>query len=209
MRFSDAKRDQYRLLARENGYRSRSAYKLIQLNLKYKVLRKGDVVVDIGCSPGGWLQVLAEQIGNKGKIIGVDLQPTEPLKNVILLQGSVEDSKLPSDLLEATHRYCDVFLSDLSPSVSGIWHYDHVRQISLSLSALRLALTILRNGGNAIFKVFEGEMAKEFKEKVSGNFAKMWISKPRASRQESSEFYIVCKNYIRRELDQSVPLSRS
>jgi len=209
MRFSDAKRDQYRLLARENGYRSRSAYKLIQLNLKYKVLRKGDVVVDIGCSPGGWLQVLAEQIGNKGKIIGVDLQPTEPLKNVILLQGSVEDSKLPSDLLEATHRYCDVFLSDLSPRVSGIWHYDHVRQISLSLSALRLALTILRNGGNAIFKVFEGEMAKEFKEKVSGNFAKMWISKPRASRQESSEFYIVCKNYIRRELDQSVPLSRS
>ena len=209
MRFSDAKRDQYRLLARENGYRSRSAYKLIQLNLKYKVLRKGDVVVDIGCSPGGWLQVLAEQIGNKGKIIGVDLQSTEPLKNVILLQGSVEDSKLPSDLLEATHRYCDVFLSDLSPSVSGIWHYDHVRQISLSLSALRLALTILRNGGNAIFKVFEGEMAKEFKEKVSGNFAKMWISKPRASRQESSEFYIVCKNYIRRELDQSVPLSRS
>ena len=209
MRFSDAKRDQYRLLARENGYRSRSAYKLIQLNLKYKVLRKGDVVVDIGCSPGGWLQVLAEQIGNKGKIIGVDLQSTEPLKNVILLQGSVEDSKLPSDLLEATHRYCDVFLSDLSPSVSGIWHYDHVRQISLSLSALRLALTILRNGGNAIFKVFEGEMAKEFKEKVSGNFAKMWISKPRASRQESSEFYIVCKNYIRRELNQSVPLSRS
>jgi len=209
MRFSDAKRDQYRILARENGYRSRSAYKLIQLNLKYKVLRKGDVVVDIGCSPGGWLQVLAEQIGNKGKIIGVDLQPTEPLKNVILLQGSVEDSKLPSDLLEATHRYCDVFLSDLSPSVSGIWHYDHVRQISLSLSALRLALTILRNGGNAIFKVFEGEMAKEFKEKVSGNFAKMWISKPRASRQESSEFYIVCKNYIRRELNQSVPLSRS
>lgn len=209
MRFSDAKRDQYRLLARENGYRSRSAYKLIQLNLKYKVLRKGDVVVDIGCSPGGWLQVLAEQIGNKGKIIGVDLQSTEPLKNVIVLQGSVEDSKLPSDLLEVTHQYCDVFLSDLSPSVSGIWHYDHVRQISLSLSALRLALTILRNGGNAIFKVFEGEMAKEFKEKVSGNFAKMWISKPRASRQESSEFYIVCKNYIRRELNQSVPLSPS
>ena len=204
MRFSDAKRDQYRLLARENGYRSRSAYKLIQLNLKYKVLRKGDVVVDIGCFPGGWLQVLAEQIGNKGKIIGVDLQSPEPLKNVILLQGSVEDSKLPSELLEATHQYCDVFLSDLSPSVSGIWHYDHVRQISLSLSALRLALTILRNGGNAIFKVFEGEMAKEFKEKVSGNFAKMWISKPRASRQESSEFYIVCKNYIRRELNQSV-----
>ena len=209
MRFSDAKRDQYRILARENGYRSRSAYKLIQLNLKYKLIRKGDVVVDIGCSPGGWLQVLSEQLGSTGKIIGVDLHSTEPLKNVTVLQGSVEDTSLAGDLLEATNQYYDVFLSDLSPRVSGIWDYDHVRQISLSLSALRLALTILRNGGNAIFKVFEGEMAKEFKEKVSGNFAKMWISKPRASRQESSEFYIVCKNYIRRELDQSVPLSRS
>lgn len=208
MRFSDAKRDQYRILARENGYRSRSAYKLIQLNLKYKLIRKGDVVVDIGCSPGGWLQVLSEQLGSTGKIIGVDLHSTEPLKNVIVLQGSVEDTSLAGDLLEATNQYYDVFLSDLSPRVSGIWDYDHVRQISLSLNALQLALKILRSGGSAIFKVFEGEMAKEFKEKVSDNFANIMISKPKASRQESSEFYIVCKNYIRQEMMQSVPASR-
>lgn len=207
MRFSDAKRDHYRILARENGYRSRSAYKLIQLNLKYKLFRKGDVVVDIGCAPGGWLQVLAEQIGSNGKIIGVDLHSIEPLKNVILLQGSVEDAKLAGNLLDTTHSYFDVLLSDLSPRVSGIWQYDHVRQISLSLNALQLALKILRDRGNAIFKVFEGEMANEFKEEVANNFATIMISKPKASRQESSEFYIVCKNHIRKEIIQPVPVS--
>jgi len=207
MRFSDAKRDHYRILARENGYRSRSAYKLIQLNLKYKLFRKGDVVVDIGCAPGGWLQVLAEQIGSNGKIVGVDLHSIEPLKNVTLLQGSVEDAKLAGNLLDTTHSYFDVLLSDLSPRVSGIWQYDHVRQISLSLNALQLALKILRDGGNAIFKVFEGEMANEFKEEVANNFATIMISKPKASRQESSEFYIVCKNHIRKEIIQPVPVS--
>jgi 23S rRNA (uridine2552-2'-O)-methyltransferase len=207
MRFSDAKRDHYRILARENGYRSRSAYKLIQLNLKYKLFRKGDVVVDIGCAPGGWLQVLVEQIGSNGKIIGVDLHSIEPLKNVILLQGSVEDAKLADNLLDTTHSYFDVLLSDLSPRVSGIWQYDHVRQISLSLNALQLALKILRDGGNAIFKVFEGEMANEFKEEVANNFSAIVISKPKASRQESSEFYIVCKNHIRKEIIQPVPVS--
>ena len=164
--------------------------------------------MDIGCSPGGWLQVLSEQLGSTGKIIGVDLHSTEPLKNVMVLQRSVEDTSLAGDLLEATNQYYDVFLSDLSPRVSGIWDYDHVRQISLSLNALQLALKILRSGGSAIFKVFEGEMAKEFKEKVSDNFANIMISKPKASRQESSEFYIVCKNYIRQEIMQSVPASR-
>ncbi len=198
MRFSDAKRDHYRNLARENGYRSRSAYKLIQLNLKYKLFRNGDVVVDIGCAPGGWLQVLAENVGNQGKIIGVDLHTVEPLKNVLLMQGNVEDAKLAGNLLEIAHSYFDALLSDLSPRVSGIWQYDHERQISLSLNALHLAFKILRGGGSAIFKIFEGEMVNEFREEVSNNFATIMVSKPKASRQESSEYYIVCKNYIRR-----------
>jgi 23S rRNA (uridine2552-2'-O)-methyltransferase len=197
LRYIDAKRDHYRMLARQKGYRSRSAFKLIQLNEKYDFLTNARVVVDLGCSPGGWLQVVDEYARRSVRAIGVDINPTEPWKNITILREDVEDPRLPEILLNMVGSQFDLVLSDLSPKVSGIWEYDQARQISISVNALRLASKILRLGASAIFKLFEGEMISDFKEEASRLFAKTITAKPNASRQQSSELYIICKNYHR------------
>lgn len=197
MRYTDAKRDRYRMLAREKGYRSRSAFKLIQLNEKYDFLTNARVVVDLGCSPGGWLQVVAEYARGSARIIGVDISPTEPLKNITIVREDVEDPRLPEILLNMAGSPFDLVLSDLSPKVSGIWEYDQARQISNSVNALRLASKVLRTGASAVFKLFEGEMISDFKDEASKLFAKTMTAKPKASRQQSSELYIICKRYHR------------
>lgn len=195
LRYTDAKRDQYRKFARDRGYRSRSAFKLIQLNEKYDLLARAYVVLDLGCSPGGWLQVIGEHTKENARIIGVDINPTEPLKNITILRESVDHPKLAEIVLRIVESPVDLLLSDLSPKVSGIWEYDQARQISISLNALRLATKVLRVGANAVFKIFEGEMISDFKDEASKFFAKTITSKPKASRQQSSELYIICKNY--------------
>jgi 23S rRNA (uridine2552-2'-O)-methyltransferase len=185
------------MLARQKGYRSRSAFKLIQLNEKYDFLTNARVVVDLGCSPGGWLQVADEYARRSNMIIGVDINPTEPLKNITILSEDVQDPRLPEILLNMAGSHFDLVLSDLSPKVSGIWEYDQARQISNSVNALRLATKVLRIGASAVFKLFEGEMISDFKDEASKLFAKTMTAKPKASRQQSSEFYIICKRYHR------------
>ena len=185
------------MLARQKGYRSRSAFKLIQLNEKYDFLTNARVVVDLGCSPGGWLQV-ADEYARSNMIIGVDINPTEPLKNITIVREDVQDPRLPEILLNMAGSHFDLVLSDLSPKVSGIWEYDQARQISISINALRLTSKILKLGANAIFKLFEGEMISDFKDEASKLFEKTTTAKPKASRQQSSELYIICKNYRRR-----------
>ncbi len=186
------------MLARQKGYRSRSAFKLIQLNEKYDFLTNARVVVDLGCSPGGWLQVADEYARRSNMIIGVDINPTEPLKNITIVREDVQDPRLPEILLNMAGSHFDLVLSDLSPKVSGIWEYDQARQISISINALRLTSKILKLGANAIFKLFEGEMISDFKDEASKLFEKTMTAKPKASRQQSSELYIICKNYHRR-----------
>jgi 23S rRNA (uridine2552-2'-O)-methyltransferase len=194
MRLADARKDQYRILAKEKGYRSRSAFKLIELNERYNLFRNSSTIIDIGCSPGGWLQVVSKYSRSSTRIIGVDINPTEPLKNITVLRRNIEDPKLAELLLEIAKSPFDLLLSDLSPNMSGIWDYDHARQVSISLYALELASKILRIGGDAVFKIFEGEMMNDFKVKLAVIFTKVIVCKPKASRQESSELYIICKN---------------
>jgi 23S rRNA (uridine2552-2'-O)-methyltransferase len=195
MRLADARRDQYRRLAKDQGYRARSAYKLLQINRSYKVLKKGDKVVDLGCAPGGWLQVAVKEVRPSGKVIGIDLKPVTPVVDAIILQGSIEDPNMLSKIEEILGSKADVVLSDLAPNVSGIWDIDHARQISLSTIALQFTRSVLRIGGSSVFKVFEGDMLKEFRSELDRNFGKVFLSKPSASRQESSELYIICLNF--------------
>lgn len=197
MRYIDAKRDHFRILARQKGYRSRSAFKLIQLNEKYNFLTNSKVVVDLGCSPGGWLQVITRYVKESGMIVGVDINSIDPLKNITFVRKEVGDPKLPELLLKIAGSPFDLVLSDLAPKVSGIWEYDQARQISISLNALGVASRVLRLGGNAVFKLFEGEMMGDFKKEASKIFANTFIAKPKASRQQSSEIYIICKAYCR------------
>jgi 23S rRNA (uridine2552-2'-O)-methyltransferase len=195
MRLVDARRDQYRRLAKDQGYRARSAYKLLQINRSYNILKKGDKVVDLGCAPGGWLQVAVKEVRPSGKVIGIDLKPVTPVVDAIILQGSIEDPNILSKIEEILGSKADVVLSDLAPNVSGVWDIDHARQISLSTIALQFTQRLLRIGGSSVFKVFEGDMLKEFRSELDRNFGKVFLSKPSASRQESSELYIICLNF--------------
>lgn len=196
MRLADARKDQYRRLAKGQGYRARSAYKLLQLNSSYRILKKGSKVVDLGCAPGGWLQVATKEVGSSGKVVGIDLKPVEPVDGATILQGSIEDPNMLTKIADILGGgKADVILSDLAPNVSGVWDVDQARQISLSTTALGFARQVLRGGGSAVFKVFEGEMLGEFKAELKSSFGRVLLSKPAASRQESSELYIVCLDF--------------
>lgn len=195
MRLADARRDHYRKLARDQGLRSRAAYKLKQINDSYRVLRKGHRVADIGCAPGGWLQVAVSAVGSSGTVAGIDLKAVEPVQGATILKGSIDDPAAVNSLVGALGGHANVILSDLAPNVSGMWEVDHARQMDLTRSALALAKQLLGPGGTAIFKVFEGEFLGELKVEMKKSFGKVLVSKPQASRQESSEMYFVCLNF--------------
>jgi 23S rRNA (uridine2552-2'-O)-methyltransferase len=195
MKLSDAKKDHYRKLAKSKGYRSRSAYKLEQMNDSYHIFRPSDRVVDLGCAPGGWLQITRKEVGSGGQVIGIDLQEVEPIEGVTILRHDIEDHRIVEIILTVLNSKADVVLSDLAPNISGIWEIDHARQISLDRSAFAIAEKILKKDGVAIFKVFEGELLNEFKVELKDKFDRVLLSKPDASRQRSSELYFVCLNF--------------
>ncbi|HEX6560905.1 MAG: RlmE family RNA methyltransferase [Nitrososphaera sp.] len=193
MRLADARRDHYRRLAKDQGYRSRAAYKLKQINDSYRILKRGNRVIDIGCAPGGWVQVATKEVSPGGRVVGIDLKEVEPVAGATIFQGSIDDPAAVAKMVEALgNEKADVILSDLAPNVSGMWEVDHARQIDLTRSALALAKQVLKAGGNAVFKVFEGEFLNELKGEMKASFGKVLVSKPTASRQESSELYLVC-----------------
>lgn len=197
MRLEDAKRDQYRRLAREEGYKSRAAYKLLENVRKYQLIKRGDVVLDFGAAPGGWLQVASEAAGEKGLVVGVDLEPVdldEP--NLVLIQSDVRSPDLPLKLEKALPRKADVVLSDLSPQVTGTWDLDHYRQIDITMAAAALMGGFLRKGGSAMFKVFDGERFGEVRAALSKQFTKVQVTKPKASRKGSAELYLVCLGFL-------------
>ncbi|TLY01531.1 MAG: RlmE family RNA methyltransferase [Thaumarchaeota archaeon] len=195
MRLADARKDQYRRLAKDQGYRARSAYKLLQLNNSYHIIKKGSKVVDLGCAPGGWLQVVTKEVGHAGKVVGIDLKPVESVAGATVLKGSIEDVDMFEKIAGILGSKADVILSDLAPNVSGLWDIDHARQISLSATALGFARQVLRVGGSAVFKVFEGDLLNEFRVDLKTSFGRVLLNKPSASRQESSELYIVCLDF--------------
>lgn len=192
MKLADSRKDQFRRLAKEQGYRSRSAFKLKQINESYKILNSGHCVVDIGCAPGGWIQIALAEVGPKGKVIGIDIKKIEPLPEAFVIQGSIEDEEIINSILQISNSHVDVVLSDLSPNVSGNWDLDHARQIDLTRTALKLSNKILKKGGNAVLKVFQGDMLNELIVELKKEFKKVIRTKPNASRQVSSEIYLIC-----------------
>jgi 23S rRNA (uridine2552-2'-O)-methyltransferase len=199
MKLTKARRDQYRKLAKQQGYRSRAAFKLLQLNKSYKIIKNSDKVVEFGCAPGGWIQVATQLVGPSGFVLGLDLKEINPLAGASFIKGSIDDPLLTQILLQTIgpNDKFDVVLSDMSPNVSGIWEIDHERQISLTRHALHVSIRILERRGNAIYKIFQGVSTRSFVNELAEHFALVKLSKPPASRQESSELYVICLGFKR------------
>jgi len=202
LKIENALRDEYRKLAKDQGFRSRSAYKLLEINNKKNLIKPNDTVLDIGCAPGGWLQVAKKISGPDGTIVGIDINPIKPIMGISTMQVDIEDKDAIDKIRKNFPYSFDVVLSDLSPKVSGIWHFDHERQISLTLVALQISSKLLKRGGNALFKIFDGTHSGDVRQEAARIFLKVSTSKPKASRQKSSEFYIVCSSFKGKELNQ-------
>jgi len=187
------KRDYYYRKAKEEKFRSRAAYKLLQTVQKYKFMKRGDVVVDLGAAPGGWIQAARKIVGEEGFILGVDIKPIEPFEeeNIITIVADITDPKTIETIQNLLPRPADVVISDVSPKISGIWEVDHARQIDLALSSMKIACGVLKPRGNFFVKVFEGGMLKDFLDKLKERFSVVKLIKPKASRAKSSELYIL------------------
>ncbi len=195
MKLIDARRDHYRKLAHEEGFRSRSVYKLLELNKSYRIIGSGFYVLDLGCAPGGWTQVASKLVGNKGKVMGIDMAYVEEIPNAYIQKGNIEDESLVQDILSFFGGKINSVISDLSPQVSGNWTVDHSKQISLNYSAAKIMEQVLAKKGNALFKVFDGEYSNEFYQYLKKKFAKVKLKKPKASRKPSSELYCICLGF--------------
>jgi 23S rRNA (uridine2552-2'-O)-methyltransferase len=189
----ERKRDYYYRLAKEEQYRSRAAYKLLETARKFDLIKTGDVVVDLGATPGGWMQAARKAVGETGFVLGVDLKPIEPIEdtNVRSILGDITQPETVDIIREFLPKAADVVLSDVSPNISGVWELDHARQIDLAGKSLQLALSVLRLGGNFFVKVFQGEMLDDFVSDVRQNFAFVRLIKPKASRRKSAELYVL------------------
>ena len=195
MKLIDAKKDQYRKLAHEQGFRSRAAYKLKELNKSYRIIGPGSYIVDLGCAPGGWSQVAQKISGNQGKVLGIDTSFVEDLPDVKFIQGNIDDDMIVNEILEFFGRKVDSVICDLSPQVSGNWSVDHATQISLNYNAVKVMDKVLERKGNALFKVFDGEYSSEFYDFIRKKFIKTKMTKPKASRKPSSELYCICMGF--------------
>ncbi|MEO2220810.1 MAG: RlmE family RNA methyltransferase [Nitrosopumilus sp.] len=195
MKLADARKDHYRRLAHEQGFRSRSAFKLKELNQSYRLIGPGFYVLDLGCAPGGWTQVAVKLVGNQGKVMGVDLSYVEEIPGAHIVRENIENEHLVDDVLSYFGRKVGAVICDLSPQVSGNWSVDHARQISLNYDCTKLMDKVLAHRGNAVFKIFDGEYTLEFRDYIKKKFARINLTKPDASRKQSSELYCVCMGF--------------
>jgi len=189
-------KDEYYNRSKQQGYRARSAYKLKQLDEEANLFERGDTVVDLGAAPGGWLQVAAEEVGESGTVVGVDLQRIEDLEehDVETLRGDMTDERTRHYLREAVgERGADVVVSDMAPNMTGEYALDHARSVHLARQAFDVAKELLAPGGDFAVKVFQGEDLDAFREDVRPEFEYIRTVVPPASRDSSSEVYLVAK----------------
>lgn len=185
----------YTRKAKEEGYPARSVYKLKEIDEKYKIIKRGDAVLDLGCSPGSWLLYISEKVGKNGKIVGIDIEDIKiPPKNNILFIKKDILSFQEEELKEWQGRF-GVVVADLSPRTSGIKSIDVAKSLELNEAAFEVVKTALKKGGNFVCKIFEGEGADEFIRKVQKHFEIVKRFRPMAVMKRSKEFYIIAKGF--------------
>ncbi|MCE2715748.1 MAG: RlmE family RNA methyltransferase [Pseudomonadota bacterium] len=184
--------------AKKTGYRSRAAFKLIEIDQKYKILKSGQIVIDLGAAPGGWTQVIAEKIKNHGKVIALDLQDIESFNNsnVVILKGDFEEESIQQELTKHITE-ADVIVSDMAAATCGIPAVDHLRILNLLEAALNFTLSHLKKNGAFVAKVLRGGTEGELLKKLKTHFTKVVHFKPESSRQDSAEMYVVAMGFKR------------
>src|SRR5258706_4473063 len=186
--------DAYVRRAKQDGYRSRSAYKLQEILEKDRLVRPGMTVVDLGAAPGGWSQVLAPLVGARGLVVALDILEMEPMRGVLLIRGDFSDEATLRLLEEQmANRSIDLVVSDMAPNISGVGLVDQARSIQLAELALEFARERLKPGGDLLVKVFQGAGLDEFRKQLGVAFGSVAVRKPKASRDRSSEFYLLAR----------------
>ncbi len=190
-------KDAFYRKAKKEGYRSRAAYKLLELGRRFQLIQPGERVVDLGAAPGGWLQVAAELAGPKGKVVGIDLQPIAPFHepNIALLQGDAASEECGKKIEELLGGKADCVLSDLSPRLTGIHDADIARSVELIRLAHALARRLLRPGGNFLVKSFVAQELQAYFLELKKDFSSVDRTRPEATRKGSSEIYFCARGY--------------
>lgn len=188
--------DVYVRRAKEEGYRSRASFKLLEIQEQDKLIRKGMTVIDLGAAPGGWSQIAAKLSGDKGQVIASDILPIDPLPGVEFLQGDFTENAVLERLLEMLkNEQADLVISDMAPNMSGMRDIDLPRVMYLAELALDLAKTVLKPGGGFLVKVFHGEGYEELLKELKSSFNSVKVRKPKASRARSSENYLLAAGF--------------
>ena len=189
------RKDEYYNRAKQEGYRSRAAYKLEQLDAEAGLISEGDTVVDLGAAPGGWLQIAAEMAGEGGTVVGVDLQRIEPIDGVETVRGDMTEEETRERIVDRIGE-ADVVVSDMAPNMTGEYSLDHARSVYLARTAFETALELLAPGGDFVAKVFEGPDTDDLRSDIDEEFEYVRTIHPDASRDSSSELYMVAKGRL-------------
>ncbi|MGE4089899.1 MAG: RlmE family RNA methyltransferase [Candidatus Binatia bacterium] len=191
------RKDSFYKKAKQEGYRSRAAYKLLELHKEFRLFKPGDRVVDLGAWPGGWTQVAAPFVGKQGRVVGIDLMAIDPLPvaNVTFLQGDTTDPAQQEQILTLLEGKADLILSDMAPKLSGIRETDEARAMELVHAAFACAQTLLRPGGALLLKVFMGPDYKRFLAELRIRFATVKATRPEATRKGSAETYVYATGF--------------
>jgi 23S rRNA (uridine2552-2'-O)-methyltransferase len=190
------RRDPYVKRAKKEDLRSRAAYKLQQINKKFRILHMGDAVLDLGCAPGGWSKVAAKAVGPSGLVVGVDLDDVEPFSGFMFVRGDLHHATTQAAVRAGLGgRQASVVLSDMAPNITGTYDIDHFRSVELAMLAVDFGLPLLTERGHLAIKAFEGGDLGEFVRLLKTRFSRIKRFRPEATRKTSSEIYVVALGY--------------
>ena len=193
---AEHRNDSFVRQSKEQGFRSRAAFKLVEIDDRDGVFRSGDVVLDLGAAPGGWSQVACERVGPRGRVVALDKEPMAPIPGVEFVAGDFLDAAVLDRLLNVLGgREPRVVISDMAPNLSGMNAMDQPRALWLAECVLDLCRRVLAPGGDLLVKVFQGEGFDDFVASVRHSFAKLYVRKPSASRGRSREVYLLARSY--------------
>jgi 23S rRNA (uridine2552-2'-O)-methyltransferase len=188
--------DPFVKMAQKDGYRSRASYKLLEIQEKDRILRPGNIVIDLGAAPGGWSQVTSRVLGDKGRLIASDILEMDSIEDVTFIQGDfTEESVLAQILAAVDNQPVDLVISDMAPNMSGVRMADQARAMYLCELALDLAGQVLRPGGDFLIKIFQGEGFDQYHKQVRQMFEKVQMRKPLSSRDRSREQYLLARGF--------------